>query len=74
MPANDTNSDTEDELLTPRQVADLFKVDPKTVTRWAKAGLLEAERTLGGHRRFWKSEVRRRLNRPVPHPAPPADG
>jgi excisionase family DNA binding protein len=44
-------------LLKPREVADLFGVDPKTVTRWAKAGKLSAIRTLGGHRRYRKSEV-----------------
>lgn len=37
-------------LLTPAEVAALFRVDPKTVTRWAKAGKLTAIRTLGGHR------------------------
>ena len=44
-------------LLTQREVAELFGVDPKTVTRWAKAGKLTSIRTLGGHRRFRKSEV-----------------
>lgn len=44
-------------LLTPAEVASLFRVDPKTVTRWAKAGKLTAIRTLGGHRRFRASEV-----------------
>lgn len=44
-------------LLTPAEVATLFRVDPKTVTRWAKAGKLTAIRTLGGHRRYRKSEV-----------------
>ena len=44
-------------LLTPREVADLFGVDPKTVTRWAKAGKLTSIRTLGGHRRYRQSEV-----------------
>lgn len=46
-----------DELLTPSQVAALFHVDPKTVTRWADAGKISAIRTLGGHRRFKKTEV-----------------
>lgn len=45
-------------LLTPAEVAALFRVDPKTVTRWAKAGKLNAIRTLGGHRRYRESEVR----------------
>ena len=44
-------------LLTPSEVASLFRVDPKTVTRWAKAGKLTAIRTLGGHRRYRRSEV-----------------
>jgi excisionase family DNA binding protein len=39
-------------LLTPSEVATLFRVDPKTVTRWAKAGKLTSIRTLGGHRRY----------------------
>jgi excisionase family DNA binding protein len=44
-------------LLTPAEVASLFRVDPKTVTRWAKAGKLTSIRTLGGHRRYKESEV-----------------
>lgn len=46
-----------DALLTPSEVAEMFRVDPKTVTRWAKAGKLSSIRTLGGHRRFRASEV-----------------
>ena len=49
-------------LLTPAEVASLFRVDPKTVTRWAKAGKLTAVRTLGGHRRYRQSEVQGLLN------------
>jgi excisionase family DNA binding protein len=45
-------------LLTPSEVASLFRVDPKTVTRWAKAGKLTSIRTLGGHRRYKESEVK----------------
>ncbi|WP_448062791.1 BldC family transcriptional regulator [Cellulomonas hominis] len=48
-------------LLTPGEVAVMFRVDPKTVTRWAQAGKLSAVRTLGGHRRFHESEVRELL-------------
>ena len=36
----------------------MFRVDPKTVTRWAKAGKLTSIRTLGGHRRYRETEVR----------------
>lgn len=48
-------------LLTPAEVAAMFRVNPKTVTRWARAGKISAIRTLGGHRRFRASEVRRFL-------------
>ncbi len=47
-----------DRLLTPGEVATLFRVDPKTVTRWAAAGRINSIRTPGGHRRFRESEVR----------------
>lgn len=50
--------ETPDALLTPSEVAALFRVNPKTVTRWARAGKITAIRTLGGHRRFRASEVR----------------
>jgi excisionase family DNA binding protein len=49
-------------LLTPAEVASLFRVDPKTVTRWAKSGKLTSIRTLGGHRRYKDSEVKALLN------------
>ena len=51
-----------DALLTPAEVAALFRVDPKTVTRWARAGKLTSLRTLGGHRRYRESEVRALLS------------
>jgi excisionase family DNA binding protein len=57
IPAQTTTTGTADDrqaeaLLTPGEVAALFRVDPKTVTRWAKAGHLTCIRTLGGHRRY----------------------
>lgn len=45
------------DLLTPAEVAEIFRVDPKTVTRWAKSGKLTAVMTLGGHRRYKRTEV-----------------
>jgi excisionase family DNA binding protein len=50
-------------LLTPAEVAAMFRVNPKTVTRWARAGKISAIRTLGGHRRFKASEVQSFLAR-----------
>lgn len=61
------NRGTETEaLLTPAEVAAMFRVDPKTVTRWAKAGKLSSIRTLGGHRRYRESEVRALLTGQIP--------
>src|SRR5262245_50158073 len=56
-------------LLTPAEVATMFRVDPKTVTRWAKAGKLTSIRTLGGHRRYRETEVRALLAG-IPQPRP----
>jgi len=39
-------------LLTPAEVAALYRVATRTVTRWADSGRLLCVRTLGGHRRF----------------------
>lgn len=56
-------------LLTPAEVAEAFRVDPRTVTRWAKAGKLSAIRTLGGHRRFREAEIRALLEAHLNQPA-----
>ena len=58
---------TQENLLTPSEVAALFRVDPKTVTRWAKAGKLTSIRTLGGHRRYKESEVKALLKAIIPN-------
>jgi len=60
-PTSRAHSSSDGALLTPGEVAALFHVDPKTVTRWAKAGKLSSFRTLGGHRRFREAEVRQAL-------------
>ena len=53
---------TENELLTPGEVAEMFRVNPKTVTRWARSGKISVVRTLGGHRRFRANEIRQFLD------------
>jgi excisionase family DNA binding protein len=57
----------EDPLLTPAEVGRRFRVDRKTVGRWAAAGLIAEVRTPGGHRRFRESDVRRVLDMPDAH-------
>ena len=56
----------EGDLLTPAEVAAIFRVDSKTVTRWAAAGRMTSIRTPGGHRRFRRSEVNRMLRGDTP--------
>lgn len=46
-----------EELMTPAEVAAVFGVQAKTVAAWARAGRLDAVRTLGGHRRYRRSDV-----------------
>ncbi|HSE29378.1 MAG TPA: BldC family transcriptional regulator [Candidatus Saccharimonadales bacterium] len=50
--------DPDDQLLTSGEVAALFRVDPKTVPRWVKAGRLSSKRTPGGHHRFRVGDIR----------------
>ena len=57
----------DDALLTPSEVAAMFRVNPKTVTRWARAGKISAIRTLGGHRLFRASEIRQFLDKVEEH-------
>lgn len=49
-------------LLTVSEVANLFGVSAKTVSRWAREGRISSVRTLGGHRRFRESQVRELLD------------
>ena len=65
--------DPDDPLLTPAEVARLFRVSPKTVTRWAQTGKIPAFRTLGGHRRFRASHVRQVLLDAQTDPSSDAD-
>jgi excisionase family DNA binding protein len=58
VPKKGIQVENRDRLLTPGEVASLFRVDPKTVTRWAASGRIGSIRTPGGHRRFRESEVR----------------
>ena len=47
----------EDDLLRPREVAELFGVRTTTIARWARAGILNAVATPGGHRRYRRTEI-----------------
>jgi excisionase family DNA binding protein len=51
----------DDPILLPSEVAKMFRVDSKTVTRWAKSGKLRSIKTLGGHRRYLLSAVKEAL-------------
>jgi excisionase family DNA binding protein len=53
--------DEDRRLLTPAEVALAFKVNPKTVTRWAQQGRLKSIFTPGGHRRYYRGEVEQLL-------------
>jgi excisionase family DNA binding protein len=58
-------------LLTPAEVGAIFRVDPKTVTRWARLKKIASIRTAGGHRRYRESDVRRLLQGDEPGEGPP---
>lgn len=45
--------------MTPGEVAAVFRVDPKTVTRWGADGRIPSMKTPGGHRRFRRDVIER---------------
>lgn len=47
----------EERVMLPGEVADMFRVHVKTVSRWAIAGKLTPVYTPGGHRRYREAEV-----------------
>lgn len=59
--ADKTETTPTPELMLPSEVAALFRVNPKTVTRWAETGRLSSVKTLGGHRRYPRAEIMRQL-------------
>jgi hypothetical protein len=67
-------------LYTPAEVAMFFRVDPKTVTRWARTGTLHPITLPSGHRRYHADEIHRLLQtgdanaeaEPEPEPTPRA--
>lgn len=48
-------------ILTPKEVAVLFHVDPKTVSRWTSAKKIRAFKTPGGHYRYHREDVEQLL-------------
>ena len=58
------------DFLLPSEVAVIFRVDRKTVTRWGKSGRLPSVRTPGGHHRFPADAVLALVGNPT-EPADP---
>ncbi len=57
--------------LTAKEVAELLMVSTNSIRMWTDKGLLKAETTLGGHRRFPKAEIERLIKM---RGSPSADG
>ena len=62
----------DEDLLTPAEVARVFRVDPKTVTRWARAGRLPSMKTPGGHRRYRYGDIKPLVQFVTEQPPEPA--
>lgn len=53
---------TPEPLLTVKEVARVYRVDPRTVNKWAKDGVIKSVRTPGGRlRRFRPADVEAQL-------------
>lgn len=61
---------SEDDLLTPREVAEMLGVSPITIYRRAREGQLTPVFTLGGHRRYRRADVLKAPTEPEAEPDP----
>lgn len=60
-------------LLTVKEVASVYRVEPRTIQRWAKTGRLKAVPTPGGRlKRFRAADVEALLNDPAQNENEPA--
>ena len=57
------------EVMRPAEVAEFFEVTPRTVRRWADAGMLPSFRTICGQRRFRSGGSSERAGSPLSAPA-----
>jgi excisionase family DNA binding protein len=63
MPSDESGSIRNDDLLKPREVAELFGVTVATVATWARSGRLRAAvSTPGGHRRYLRADATKFLD------------
>lgn len=54
---------TQDEILTPKQVADEWHVSVRTIQRYIANGLIKATRLPSGHARIRRSDAEAALSR-----------
>jgi excisionase family DNA binding protein len=59
---NDRSLNRYDELLRPREVAEVFGVRTTSIARWAREGRITAVFTPGGHRRYRRADVQALLD------------
>src|SRR4030042_5466313 len=58
-----------DDILTVFQASNYCSVSPKTIINWIEAGHIEADKTVGGHRRIKRSKLEdfmRKQGIPIP--------
>ncbi len=58
--------EVQDKILSISEAARYLGVFPLTLRNWEKKGMLKAFRTLGGHRRFKKSDLDKIINSKPP--------
>jgi len=68
MPSTQTGED----WLSLRQVADMLGIHPATVRLWADRNELPSSRTSGGHRRFRRADIEARLQKEAERKPGPA--